>query len=129
MIKKLISVLLVAMLAFSLTVSAEMGLSLSADADKLTSTEIQLAPGEMVKVFVLDENADVENIDVDEDVLYFEVLSYNGEDTVDSVIDMSLLDNKKIYKVFATEWSKPQNANTTMGNITPTVVDKPFLGA
>lgn len=36
---------------------------------------------------------------------------------------------KKIYNVFATEWSKPQNANTTIGNITPTVVDRPFRGA
>ena len=34
-----------------------------------------------------------------------------------------------MYKVFATEWSKPQNANTMMGNITPTVVDKPLRGA
>ena len=34
-----------------------------------------------------------------------------------------------MYRVFATEWSKPQNANTMMGNITPTVVDKPLRGA
>ena len=34
-----------------------------------------------------------------------------------------------MYKVLATEWSKPQKANTMMGNITPTVVDKPLRGA
>lgn len=109
MIKKLISVLLVAMLAFSVTVSAEMGFSLSADADKLTGTEIKLAPGEMVKVFVLDENADIENINVEEDVLYFEVLSSSGEEAINSVIDMTLFDNKKIYKVFAIPVNFPED--------------------
>jgi len=109
MIKKLISVLLVAVLAFSLTVSAEMGFSLSADEDKLTSTEISLSPGELVKVFILDENADIENINVEEDILYFELLSYNGKETIDSVIDMSLLDNKKIYRVFAIPVNFPES--------------------
>ena len=36
---------------------------------------------------------------------------------------------KKKYKVFATEWSNPQNAKTIIGNITPTVVESPLRGA
>ena len=34
-----------------------------------------------------------------------------------------------MYNIFATEWSNPQNANTAIGNITPTDALRLFLGA
>ena len=59
--KRIIICILILIMVFSSSVSAEMDFDLSADADKIVSTEIELNPGELVKVIVLKENADINN--------------------------------------------------------------------
>lgn len=98
--KRIIICILILIMVFSSSVSAEMDFSLSADADKIVSTEIEINPGELVKVIVLKENANINNINEESDLYYFAVLETGSETSnVSAEINMDGAAIKQRYTV------------------------------
>ena len=95
-------IFLLAMLVFSTAASAEMDFDLSADADKIVSTSANLSYGEAIKIIVLNEGADINNLNESEDVFYFGVLTPGSDSSqVNTEINMDGAEGKKRYAVYS----------------------------